>query len=74
MLSGGGDQRHASNFWYLTFTFLSRPGQDTSAAGGGPGNGGCLLLLRNRQSITLVLVSPPHSESYNCIKRNVQCT
>ena len=51
-----------------------RHGQDTSAACGAPSNGGCFLLLRNRQSIALELVTPPHSESYNCIKRNVQRT
>ena len=50
-----------------------RHGQDTSAACGSPSNGGCFLLLRNRQSIALelVTVTPPHSESYNCIIRGM---
>ena len=68
VLSGGYNQ--TGNFYQRDF----RHGQNTSAPCGAPSNGGCFLLLRNRQSIALELVTPPHSESYNCIKRNVQRT
>ena len=64
------DTKQTGSFYHGDF----RHGKGSSAACGASSDGGCLLLLRNRQSITLELVTPPHSESYNCIKRNVQRT
>lgn len=64
------DRKQTGSFYHGDF----RHGKGSSAACGASSDGGCLLLLRNRQSITLELVTPPHSESYNCIKRNVQRT